>query len=270
MIIPNPYLLIGSGKMGGAMLRAWQRQGPISITVIDPASPSPDLANIPGVTWLATPDRIPTSFQPEAIILAIKPQQMASTLPLYARFKSSVFLSIAAGQTLAHITKLLGGDKYAIVRSMPNLPASIGAGVTVAVANQNVTPAQHALCKKLLRAVGDVIWTEDESLLNAVTALSGSGPAYVFALVEAMTAAGEKLGLPAAFAAQLARQTIIGSGALLAQSSESADYLRQSVTSPGGTTEAALKHLLAANCGLPNLMERAMHAATARAKELAE
>lgn len=258
-------LLIGCGKMGGALLERIAANA--QTTVIEPAKPAARLASLPDVTWLTSPGQIDAQFTPDIVIIAIKPQHMAEVLPAYGKFRHSVFLSIAAGQTLARLTALLGGDDYSIVRAMPNLPASIGQGIAVMVANKNVTSAQRALCDQGLKAVGAVAWIEDENLLDAVTALSGSGPAYVFALVEAMAQAGEILGLPPALAAQLARQTVIGSGGLLAQSPDSAAELRASVTSPGGTTEAALKNLLAAN-GLPELMLKAMQAAAKRSKEL--
>lgn len=265
----NNLLLVGCGKMGRALLSGWKRADKETvITVIDPAPQPADTKNLKSLSWLATPDKIPATFTPDAIIIAIKPQQMALTLPAYARFQSGVFLSIAAGQTIAHMSKLLGSGNHAIIRAMPNLPASIGAGISVAVANAHTSPAQFELAETLLRAGGEVAWIEDENLLDAVTALSGSGPAYVFALVEAMATAGEKLGLTSKLSYQLARQTIIGSGTLLAQSTESAASLRQNVTSPGGTTEAALSQLLANN-GLMDLMFKTMQAAAKRAKELA-
>ena len=260
-------LLVGGGKMGGALLKGWVRQIKAKVVVVDPA-PQPDDLKIAEVTWLDAAEKIDLLFRPDAVVLAVKPQHMASILPAYARFTSSVFLSIAAGQTLGTLEKLLGGTP-AIVRAMPNLPASIGQGISVAVANPQVTDAQRELCGKLLAAGGEVAWITNEAQLDSVTALSGSGPAYVFALVETMAAAGEKLGLPAALALQLARQTVVGSGALLAQSPETPTALRQAVTSPAGTTAAALDHLLAAD-GLPELMLRTLRAAAERAKELAK
>ncbi len=259
-------LLVGAGKMGGALLQ--RMAGEVEAYVVDPAPPSSKLTVLAGVNWLASPDKIDPAFAPEIVVFATKPQYAAQILPAYKRFEASVFLSIMAGTTLAGIAKLLGGQNFAVVRSMPNLPASIGQGISVAVPNKNVNSAQRALCAKLLGAFGTVVWTGDENHLDAVTALSGSGPAYVFALIEAMAAAGEKLGLPQAMAQQLARQTVIGSGALLAQSKESPEVLRAAVTSPAGTTEAALKQLLAAG-GLQDLMLKTMKAAAERAKELA-
>ena len=260
-------LLVGCGKMGGALLKGWTRQIKSRVVVVDP-SPQPDELKTPNVTWHASLEAVGPHFQPNAIVLAVKPQHMVAVLPAYARFKNSVFLSIAAGQPVQHLEKLLGDTPPSLVRVMPNLPASIGQGMSVAFANPRVTPEQRALCTTLLRAGGEVAWVANENLLDPVTALSGSGPAYVFALVETMAAAGEKLGLSPPLALQLARQTVIGSAALLAQSPETPTALRQAVTSPGGTTAAALDHLLSRD-GLPELMLRALRAATERAKELA-
>jgi len=262
-------LLVGGGKMGSALLKGWEKLGLTNITVVDPAAQPDDLKTINGLRWLDSADKIDATFKPDAVILAVKPQSMAAVLPSYAHFKNSLFLSIAAGQTLHRLSTLLGNAPYAIVRAMPNLPASIGQGISGAVANPHVTPTQRTLADRLLHAAGDVVWLEQEALLDPLTALSGSGPAYLFALVETMAGAGEKLGLPPALALQLARQTVIGSAALLAQSPQPAAALRQAVTSPGGTTEAALNHLLGED-GLPALMLRALRAASARAKLLAE
>lgn len=266
MTASGTLLLVGCGKMGSALLT---RAAPLmsSIFVIEPAATPAKLP--PNVTWLSTLDKIAPNVAPDIITIAIKPQQMANTLPAYAKFQKAAYLSIAAGITLAKLKSLLGNDKAPIIRAMPNLPASIGQGMTVACANENVTATQRALCEKILTAIGATAWTTDENLMDAVTALSGSGPAYVFALCEAMTAAGEKAGLPKDMAEQLARQTIIGSGALLAQSPDSTEALRIAVTSPGGTTEAALK-ILQSNNALTELMSKTIAAAATRAKELAQ
>jgi pyrroline-5-carboxylate reductase len=266
-------LLIGCGKMGGALLRralgpALASHAQTAAVVVDP-TPRPDyLKSFAGVTWLASPDKIDPAFKPNVVIIAVKPQQMASALPAYARFKSCVFLSIAAGVPIAKLTALLKDESSAVVRAMPNLPASIGLGITVAVANKNVNSGQRELCDRFLKALGDATWVDDENLLDAVTAVSGNGPAYVFALCEAMAAAGQAMGLSAELAQRLARQTIIGSGALLGEVPDSAEALRKAVTSPGGTTEAALKHLLASG-GLGDIMKKAIAAATERGKQLA-
>ncbi len=262
-------LLIGCGKMGGALLKRAAGEIATVTHVVDPLAPTDDLKSLPGVKWYATLDNLDAAFIPDLAVIALKPQVMTKTLPAYGRYSSTPFLSVAAGQTMARLATLLGNDNHAIVRAMPNLAASVNASMTVAVANKNVTQTQRDLCDGLLSCVGQVAWLKDEALMDAVTALSGSGPAYVFALAEAMAEAGKKLGLTHELSEQLARQTIIGSGALLAQSSESMAALRMAVTSPGGTTEAALKYLLA-DTGLGNLIEMAMTAARRRAKELAE
>ena len=261
------FLLIGCGKMGYALMRGWgHHANATSIVAIDPTEPPCDVLEIAGVSWFSSADSLLPGYHPDAIILAVKPQDMAAVLPRYAKFINSVFLSIAAGQTLKRLDTLLGGN-HAIARAMPNLPAAIGQGISVAVANPHVTESQHKLCEILLKAAGDVVWTEDEALLSTVTALSGCGPAYVFLLCEAMEAAGVKLGLPADMARILARQTVIGSAALMDQSISSAQSLRQAVTSPGGSTAEAMKHLLGEN-GLFDLMLRAMRAAAERTKEM--
>jgi pyrroline-5-carboxylate reductase len=189
-------------------------------------------------------------------------------LPVYRRWvdPATLFLSIVAGKTLAGLARHLG--RAALVRTMPNLPAAIGRGFTVACANALVTPDQRQLCDALLAAVGESAWVDDEALLDAVTAVSGSGPAYVFLLIEAMARAGEREGLPADLALRLARSTVAGAGALAQLSDESPAQLRESVTSPGGTTQAALDLLMAAD-GLEALMVRAVAAAAARSRVLA-
>jgi pyrroline-5-carboxylate reductase len=206
---------------------------------------------------------------PEAIILAVKPQMMAQTAPAYAKAaRTAVVISIAAGTQIESLSLWLGGSK-AIVRAMPNLPASIGKGITAAYATPATTAAQRKLADRLLKAVGDLVWLEGEELLNAVTAVSGSGPAYVFMLAEAMAAAGERIGLSPPIAATLARKTIEGAGALLASNLASPADLRRSVTSPGGTTEAALKVLMA-DSRFERLLAEAIAAANARGFELAK
>lgn len=262
-------LLVGCGKMGGALLNGWRREHDLRVAVVDPAPKPDDFAESDDARWLDSADAIDPNFAPSAVVIAVKPQHMATTLPAYARYRQSVFLSIAAGVTLNRLNELLGNTGHAIVRAMPNLPACIGQGVSAAVANSAVTREQRALCDTLLRAAGDVAWLTADGMMDAVTALSGSGPAYLFALTESMAAAGENLGLSPELALRLARQTVIGSGALLAQSPESPSALRQAVTSKGGTTEAALKHLLAEDSGLPSLMLQAMQAAAKRSAELA-
>ena len=260
-----PILLVGLGKMGGAMLAGWRERGLAPSVAVDPMlPPSPG----PEVTVVADAAAIPAGFKPAAIVLAVKPQNAAETLPLYARYAGdAVMLSIMAGRTLAGMRTLLG-ENAAIVRAMPNTPAAVRQGVTVACPGPGVTAAQRSLCDSLLAAIGSVAWVEDEGLIDPVTAVSGSGPAYVFLLAELMEQAGLEQGLPPALARQLARETVSGSGALLAASSEDAAQLRKNVTSPGGTTAAALAVLMEAGA-MPAALSKAIAAATKRSKELA-
>jgi pyrroline-5-carboxylate reductase len=215
---------------------------------------------------------VPAEFKPEVVVLAVKPQSMNAVLPGLAKFAraQTVFLSIAAGKTLKALAQGLGAtaSPARIVRTMPNTPAAVRQGITVAVAGAGVDQPQRQRCDQLLRAVGEVMWVDDEALLDPVTAVSGSGPAYVFLLVEAMAQAGEKAGLPAELAMRLARATVTGSGELLRRSSEPASQLRQNVTSPGGTTAAALQVLMAPGA-LQKLFDEAIDAATRRSRELA-
>ncbi|CAA7623531.1 pyrroline-5-carboxylate reductase [Magnetospirillum sp. UT-4] len=258
-------LLVGCGKMGGAMLAGWLERG---VAASDVVVVEPNPAALPaGVAVVAGEAAIPAGFAPEVVVLAVKPQVMAAVLPPYARFAGAVFLSIAAGKTIAFFQAHLGAGA-AIVRAMPNTPAAVRRGITVCVAAAAVDAARRGFCQALLEAVGEVAWLEDEGLMDAVTAVSGSGPAYVFLLAEAMAAAGAGAGLPPDLAARLARATVAGSGELLRQSAETAEQLRINVTSPGGTTAAALAVLMGEG-GVPDLMAAAVAAATARGRELA-
>jgi len=213
---------------------------------------------------------LPAGLAPRVVVLAVKPQGMDAILPAYRRFAGpgTVFLSIAAGRPIAFFARHLG-ETAAIVRAMPNTPAAVGRGIAVLCPNAAVAPAQLEACKSLMSAVGAVETVEDEALMDPVTAVSGSGPAYVFLLVEAMAAAGVASGLPADLAMKLARETVAGSGALLAGAPEDAATLRRNVTSPGGTTAAALAVLMDEAGGLGPLMTRAIDAATKRSRELA-
>jgi pyrroline-5-carboxylate reductase len=260
-----PLLLVGCGKMGGAMLEGWLARGVAQAIVIEPQGAA-RLAG--GAHILAAPAEIPTDFAPEAVILAIKPQEAAAALPHYARFAPrAVFVSIMAGQTVAGMTAKLGGAAV-VVRAMPNTPAAIGQGFTAAFAGPGVCEPQRALAEALLGAVGEVAWLPEEGMLDAVTAVSGGGPAYVFLLAELLERAALEQGLPPDLARRMARATVSGSGALLAASPEDAAQLRRNVTSPKGTTERALAVLMAENAW-PALVSRAMAAATARSRELA-
>jgi pyrroline-5-carboxylate reductase len=263
---PSGILLVGCGKMGGALLAGWKKRPNAEIiAVIEPMA----VATPKGVKRYGAITALPKNFSPAVVVFAVKPQSLADALPAYLRYADkAVFLSIAAGKTLRFFARQLGNDA-AVVRTMPNTPAAIGRGITVACANGGVTAAQKKLCGRLLKAAGEVAWIDDEALLDPVTAVSGSGPAYVFLLIEALAEAGIAAGLPRDLALRLARATVAGSGELARQSSDEASQLRKNVTSPGGTTEAALKVLMADN-GLEALMRRAIAAATARSRELAD
>lgn len=259
-------LLVGGGRMGGAMLAGWRERGVGPVVVVDPSPEAARLAG-PGVEVVASAAEIPDGFLPDAVILAVKPQMAGAALPAYARFAGrAVFISIMAGKTLHAVWQMLG-VKAAIVRAMPNTPASVRQGFTVAVAGGHVSGHQHALANELLAATGEIAWIENEDLLDPVTAISGGGPAYVFLLTELMEQAALAQGIPAALARQLARQTVIGSAALLAASDEDAADLRMAVTSPKGTTERALA-VLRADDAWPKSFAEAIQAATERSREL--
>jgi pyrroline-5-carboxylate reductase len=264
MSIP-PILLVGCGRMGSAMLAGWREQGLAPSVAVDPA-PEAALHAGADLTVVADAAAIASAFAPAAVVLAVKPQSAAEALPQHARFAGkAVFLSIMAGRTIGGIRALLG-DAAGVVRAMPNTPAAVRQGVTVVCAGPGVHAAQRALCERLLQAIGAVAWADDEALLDPVAAVSGSGPAYVFLLAELMERAAIEQGIPADLARLLARQTVSGSGALLAASAEDAAELRRAVTSPGGTTERALAVLMAE---WPAAVSRAIAAATARSRELA-
>lgn len=258
-------LLVGFGKMGGAMLAGWRERGLAPSIAIDPSlPPSPD----PDVTVLADAAAIPAGFAPAAVVLAVKPQSADDAVPHYARYAgAAVMLSIMAGRNIAGLQRLLGAEA-AIVRAMPNTPAAVRHGITVACPAPAVSAAQRALCDTLLTAIGKVAWVEDEALIDPVTAVSGGGPAYVFLLAELLEQAAIEQGIPADLARLMARQTVSGSGALLAASTEDSAVLRRNVTSPKGTTERALAVLMEKSAW-PDAISRAIAAATARSRELA-
>jgi pyrroline-5-carboxylate reductase len=260
-------VLAGAGKMGGAMLTGWLAQGLEAkrVVVIEPL-PSPDISALAarGVRLNPSPDEIGDIA---ALVVAVKPQSFreAGSAIKQLTTSSTLVVSIMAGMPIASIEQVCGGS---VVRAMPNTPAAIGRGITVAVAAKKVNAAQRAMADALLGAIGSVEWVEDEGLMDAVTAVSGSGPAYVFLLAEELARAGVAAGLPEALATKLARETVAGSGELLHRSEVAAATLRQNVTSPGGTTAAALEVLMGKD-GLEQLMTRAVAAATARSKQLA-
>ena len=259
-------LLVGGGRMGSALLAGWREQGLSQTVVVDPSPEAAKLAGA-GISVVADANEIPIGFTPAAIVLAVKPQMAAAALPAYARFNGhTLFISIMAGKTIHDIGHMVG-RQAAIVRAMPNTPAAVRQGITVAHACSHVSGQQRALADTLLAATGTVAWVEEEAQLDPVTAISGGGPAYVFLLTELMEQAGLDQGLPPELARQLARQTVIGSAALLAASDEDAASLRIAVTSPGGTTAEALK-LLRADDALPKIFREAIQAATERSREL--
>lgn len=261
-------LLVGAGKMGGAMLDGWLARGlnPKKVAVIEPL-PATLVKRLTRRGLKLNPKGKPA--QAAAIVIAVKPQTAPAAVPPLRSHvgKSTLVLSIMAGRTISFLEKHLPPGT-AIVRAMPNTPASIGRGITVAVANPKVSARQRKQASDLLAAIGKVEWVGDEKLIDAVTALSGSGPAYVFLLAEAMTKAGIAAGLPAALAARLARETVAGSGELLHRSDLDTAILRQNVTSPGGTTAAALEVLMGTG-GFDELLTKAIAAATRRSRELA-
>ncbi len=265
-------LLVGCGKMGGALLSGWlaQPQTAQRITVVEPWEPAVEgFRERPQVRIVPDSSFIDADERPDLILLALKPSQIDQVSPSYRRFvrPDALFLSIAAGKTLARLAQHLGPEA-AIVRAMPNTPAAVGRGMTVACPNAAVSVAQRERADQVLAAVGDVAWIEDEALMDAVTAVSGSGPAYVFLLVEYLGSAAEAAGLPPSLAQRLARQTVIGAGELLRHSSETPTVLRENVTSPQGTTATALSVLMSPD-GLLPLMTRAVAAAKRRSLELA-
>ncbi len=264
-------VLAGAGKMGAALLAGWIEHGldPASVIIQEPnlEGAALDLARRHGIK--AVECLGPLISPPAVIVVAVKPQVMDEVFSALAKVAGpeTVVISIAAGKTLASFEHHLP-PPTAVVRAMPNTPAAIGRGITGAVANAHTTAAQKEICESLLGAVGEVVWVPNEGLIDAVTAVSGSGPAYVFLLAEALAEAGVAAGLDEATAKQLARATVSGAGELLNQSESDPATLRQNVTSPGGTTAAALAVLMQEDDGLKELMTKAVLAAQKRGREL--
>ena len=268
----RPLLLLGCGRMGGALLAGWLEQGlaPDAMRIIDPVV-EPVRARFPSVppeNFCDSVQALPADVSPSAAVLAVKPQMMDQALDSLKDHGTGadLVISIAAGKSLSYFEDRLGED-CPLVRAMPNTPAAIGRGITAAVANGAVTKRGRELSAALLSAVGAFAWVDDEALMDAVTAVSGSGPAYVFYLAECLADAGEASGLPADLARTLAIHTVSGAGALLDQSGEDPAVLRANVTSPGGTTAAALA-VLKRDIGLKRLMVDAVAAAVRRGREL--
>lgn len=263
--------LVGAGNMGGALLAGWLAAGraPDTMTVIDPKlSPAmADLMAAHGVRHVADAGE---AERPDIIVVAVKPQMMDAVLPTLAPLVDgdNLLVSVAAGTTIAKLAKPFAASPR-VVRTMPNTPSMVGRGITVCVANDGVSGEQKTWVSDLMAAVGAVEWVDEEGLIDAVTGVSGSGPAYIFHMVEAMAAAGQAAGLPADLALTLARATVEGGGELLHRSDDSAATLRENVTSPNGTTAAALEVLMGED-GLSALMTKAVGAATERSRALAK
>lgn len=257
--------------MGAAMLSGWLQHGvdPAAIAIQDPnlSSDAAALVRTHGLRTVTSPKDM--TAPPAVIVMAVKPQVMDEVFPPLAKVAGpqTVVMSIAAGKSLASFEAHLL-PKSAVVRAMPNTPAAIGEGITGAVANTHVSASQRQLCDVLLKAVGDVVWLDEEDLIDALTAVSGSGPAYVFLLAETLATAGREAGLDAETAMKLARATVSGAGELLKRSPSDPATLRQNVTSPGGTTAAALSVLMRNDGGLQSLMTEAVLAAQKRSREL--
>jgi len=282
---PNtPLMLVGCGNMGQALVRGWLTAGlnPAALVIVDPAANADDLPEFVGAVFLSGAAQMPAGVSARLLLLAVKPQVMNDVLAAMSPTVGvhTVVVSVAAGVTLAQMRRglsgLSGGSAGGaggglLVRAMPNTPAAVGAGVTGLAADAGVGEADKALTDAVMKAAGKTVWLAGEELMDAVTATSGSGPAYVFHMVEALTVAAVKAGLPEAEAEVLARQTIVGAARLLDVNNDvSAGTLRERVTSPGGTTAAALEVLMNTEDGLTDLMTRAVAAAKKRGAELAD
>ncbi|USG62367.1 pyrroline-5-carboxylate reductase [Sneathiella marina] len=266
----SSILLVGSGKMGQAMLGGWVDTfvTPSDVVVVDPNVENLAVAKALGCIGHQSPVDIDGSFQPEVIVLAVKPQMMVDVLPTFQTLAANgaLIISIAAGTGIAQFETAFGATA-SIIRAMPNTPAAVRHGMIVCCQNGHASSAQLEICDKLMTAIGTVAWIDDEKLMDAVTGLSGSGPAYVFHMIEAMAAAGVRAGLPEDLAETLAEVTVAGAGKLAIASDEPASKLRENVTSPNGTTAAGLAVLMAED-GLGPLIEKTVAAATKRSKEL--
>lgn len=263
----NGLVLLGCGKMGSAMLQGWLAEGvkPAAVTILDPY-PSDWVRGLVSEGVSLNTD-LPAS--PAVCILAVKPQMMGEALPKLQALGNgdTLFVSIAAGTPIASFEAALGADTP-IIRAMPNTPAAVGRGITALIGNSHTSKAQMEMAETLLTAVGQTVRLENEAQMDAVTALSGSGPAYVFHLIETMAAAGVAQGLPADLAMKLAKATVAGAGELAEQSDETPTQLRVNVTSPAGTTAAALEVLMDAETGFPKIVGDGIKAAAERSREL--
>ena len=262
-------LLVGGGNMGQALLRGWLADGraAASVHVVDPAERARAAV---GSLGIAASSERPLSFRADVIVLAVKPHLVEGALREYPDLagRRALLLTIAAGKTMSFYQELLGSGA-AIVRGMPNTPAAIGRGITALAANEAVNSERRRLCEALMAAVGEVVWLKDDGLMDSVTAVSGSGPAYVFLLIECLAAAAEKVGLEKELAERLALATVAGAGAYAMASGAYPAELRRQVTSPGGTTQAALEVLIGDSHALESLVGEAVQAAALRSRELA-
>ena len=261
-------LLVGCGNMGFAMLKGWIGQAGMTFHVVEPADALRERAEDAGANTYAAADQLPAGLVPDLVFLAVKPQVMADVAPQYQVFAggNATFVSVAAGVTIETLAHYLPGATP-IIRCMPNTPAAIGRGMLVSCANGAVSDEAKALTESLLATSGETAWIDDENLMDAVTAISGSGPAYVFHFIECLAAAARAVGLPDDLAGQLALQTVAGAGELAIRSDDPPARLREQVTSPGGTTAAALKVFMA-DRALEDLVTKAATAARDRGMEL--
>ena len=266
----STVLLVGCGNMGYALLKGWlAADSAPAVHVVEPDEALAERARAAGARAVRGAGDLPGDLRPDLVFLAVKPQVMADVVPAYIRFAggSATFVSIAAGTTIATLARLLPGPTP-IIRCMPNTPAAIGAGMIVCCANDRTEPEARELATRLLATSGLVDWIDDEALMDAVTAVSGSGPAYVFHFIECLTAAAVELGLPEPLAAKMAMQTVMGAGRLAAEAGDPPGRLREQVTSPGGTTAAGLTVLMGED-RLKRLVAEAATAARDRGAELA-
>lgn len=268
--LKGTLVLVGAGKMGGAMLEGWLASGadPKMIVALDPFA-SDEMKALLNKHGVALNPAIASVTNAEVVLVAVKPQMMEEVLPTIVGLGASnpLILSVAAGKTIATFERFFG-KSAAVIRTIPNTPAAIGRGITAMCANPNVSAVQLQLASNLLSAIGEVVTVEREELIDCVTAVSGSGPAYVFYMTECLANAAEKIGIPPALAMQLARATVAGSAELMRVSGTDAATLRKNVTSPNGTTHAALQIFMASD-GMMQLFEKAVKAAADRSKELA-
>ncbi len=272
MLNNGTLLLVGCGKMGGAMLQGWLDRGlkGSQVSIVDPSAQADYMRPFveQGVRAEETLTDLGNSFHPDYVLFAVKPQMIEGAIADYQSYakQGAVFLSVIAGKTISFFEEHLGAET-AIVRTMPNTPAAVSRGMTVLYANQNVRKTQADVCEELMATVGETAWLDNEEQIDAVTGVSGSGPAYIFYLAECLAQAGVDAGLPKELARKLADTTVSGAGELLRLSDDSPSQLRINVTSPNGTTQAALEVLMADD-GLQPVMSKAVAAAAKRSKEL--